>query len=319
MPTAVEHLREALRESDGDPGARAADPRAAGAQPARHRGTRGRGGARARGGQARRAARRRRAHGRGARERSQSSVTTKVSPSRSRSANARSTLLGDPGTRARSARLRSALGHCFYWSGRIDEARRRARRRAGRGGGAKRAGSRELPLVSRARRGARGPPGARARARGPVAGDHACSTEARSWRTTRPCSRRSRRSLPSRARRRSPESSPSALAPLPRPGEAMSTGRFHVALLGSLDHWAGDPMRAIERFEAFDRSRLAAGFSRSIAAHSADHVESLLEVGRVDDARELLAEWEAQATNARTSLGDPGDRPLPRARGDQRR
>ena len=75
----------------------------------------------------------------------------------------------------------------------------------------------------------------------------------------------------------------------------MSAGRFHAALLGSLDHWAGDPMRAIERFEAFDQSRRAAGFSRSIAAHSADHVESLLEVGRVDDAQELLAEWEAQA------------------------
>ena len=76
----------------------------------------------------------------------------------------------------------------------------------------------------------------------------------------------------------------------------MSAGLFHTALLGSLDHWAGEPMRAIERFEAFDRSRLAAGFSRSIAAHSADHVESLLEVGRVEDARELLAEWEPQAT-----------------------
>ena len=75
----------------------------------------------------------------------------------------------------------------------------------------------------------------------------------------------------------------------------MSTGRFHAALLGSLDHWAGDPMRAVERFEAFDQSRRAAGFSRSIAAHSADHVESLLEVGRVADARALLAEWESQA------------------------
>ena len=75
----------------------------------------------------------------------------------------------------------------------------------------------------------------------------------------------------------------------------MSAGRFHGALLGSLDHWAGEPKRAIERFEAFDQSRLAAGFSRSIAAHSADHVESLLEVGRVDDARALLAEWEPQA------------------------
>ncbi len=79
-----------------------------------------------------------------------------------------------------------------------------------------------------------------------------------------------------------------------RGGEA--AGRFHTALLGSLDRWAGEPMRAIERFEAFDQSRLASGFSRSIATHSADHVESLLEVGRVDDARELLAEWEAQAT-----------------------
>ena len=75
----------------------------------------------------------------------------------------------------------------------------------------------------------------------------------------------------------------------------LSTGRFHLVLLGALDHWAGDDLRALERFEAFDRSREAAGFSRSIAAHSADHVESLLAVGRVDDARELLAEWEPQA------------------------
>jgi DNA-binding CsgD family transcriptional regulator len=75
----------------------------------------------------------------------------------------------------------------------------------------------------------------------------------------------------------------------------MSTGRFHVALLGSLDHWAGEPLRAIEHFETFDQSRRASGFSRSIAAHSADHVASLLEVGRVADALELLDEWEAQA------------------------
>jgi DNA-binding CsgD family transcriptional regulator len=75
----------------------------------------------------------------------------------------------------------------------------------------------------------------------------------------------------------------------------VSAGRFHVALLGALDHWAGDPTRAIERFEAFDRSRQAAGFSRSIAAHSVDHVESLLEVGRVEDARQLLADWESQS------------------------
>ena len=75
----------------------------------------------------------------------------------------------------------------------------------------------------------------------------------------------------------------------------MSTGRFHIALLGILDHWEGKPLRAIERFEAFDEAREKAGFSRSIATHSADQVESLLEVGRESDALEVLAEWEAQA------------------------
>jgi DNA-binding CsgD family transcriptional regulator len=188
-----------------------------------------------------------------------------------------------------------ALGHCFYWSGRIDEARHVL--------------GTELPAVVERNE--------------PAAASflwYLALVEERGGRLAlaREYADRSREIM---LQYGNPEleDDPIVLAPVARvaafQGEeelarelaeracafddargGMSTGRFHVALLGSLDHWAGEPMRAIERFEAFDQSRQAAGFSRSIAAHSADHVESLLEVGRAGDARELLAEWEPQAT-----------------------
>jgi len=75
----------------------------------------------------------------------------------------------------------------------------------------------------------------------------------------------------------------------------MSTGRAHLAVLGILDHWAGDPARALERFEALNRRLRAAGFSSANSTHLADHVESLVEVGRAAEALELLDRWEAQA------------------------
>ncbi|MCP9486816.1 MAG: AAA family ATPase [Gaiellaceae bacterium MAG52_C11] len=75
----------------------------------------------------------------------------------------------------------------------------------------------------------------------------------------------------------------------------MSTGRAQLALLGILDHWTGEPARALERFEAFDAQRQAAGFSSSIAIHLADHVEALLEVGRPAEALSLLDGWESEA------------------------
>ena len=75
----------------------------------------------------------------------------------------------------------------------------------------------------------------------------------------------------------------------------MSTGRGHLALLGVLDHWAGEPARAVERFEAYDEDRRQAGFSASIAIHLADHVEALLEVGRAAEALVLLDDWGSEA------------------------
>jgi DNA-binding CsgD family transcriptional regulator len=72
-------------------------------------------------------------------------------------------------------------------------------------------------------------------------------------------------------------------------------GRAHLALLGMLDHWAGDPVCALERFEAFDQERRAAGFSDALSIHLADHVESLLEVGRAAAALDLLERWESES------------------------
>jgi DNA-binding CsgD family transcriptional regulator len=75
----------------------------------------------------------------------------------------------------------------------------------------------------------------------------------------------------------------------------MSTGRAHLALLGTVDHWAGDPVSALERFEAFDEERRAAGFSHATSVHLADHFASLLEVGRAADALQLLERWESES------------------------
>jgi DNA-binding CsgD family transcriptional regulator len=72
-------------------------------------------------------------------------------------------------------------------------------------------------------------------------------------------------------------------------------GRAHLALLGTLDHWAGDPVRALERYETFDKERRAAGFCDAISIHLADHVESLLEVGRAAEALDLLERWESES------------------------
>ncbi|HET6643664.1 MAG TPA: LuxR C-terminal-related transcriptional regulator, partial [Gaiellaceae bacterium] len=74
-----------------------------------------------------------------------------------------------------------------------------------------------------------------------------------------------------------------------------AAGRAHLALLGMLDHWAGDPVHALERFEAFDKERRAAGFSYALSIHLADHVESLLEVGHAAEALDLLERWESES------------------------
>ncbi len=75
----------------------------------------------------------------------------------------------------------------------------------------------------------------------------------------------------------------------------MSTGRVHLGCSASLDHWAGDPAGALERFDAYDEERQAAGFCASIAIHLADQVEALLEVGRAAKALALLDGWESDA------------------------
>jgi DNA-binding CsgD family transcriptional regulator len=198
---------------------------------------------------------------------------------------------GDTGAVGEAA---AALGHCYYWSGRIDEARHVL-------------GTELHSVVERDE---------------PAAASllwYLALVEARGGRLALAREHADRaREIILQYGGRELEDDPAVLAPVAQiaafGGEEelarelaeracafdaahgkLSTGRFHLVLLGALDHWAGDDLRALERFEAFDESRQAAGFSRSIAAHSADHVESLLEVGRADEARELLAGWEAQA------------------------
>ena len=78
-----------------------------------------------------------------------------------------------------------------------------------------------------------------------------------------------------------------------RPPVAFS--RVHTALLGQIDAWTGDTARAVERFADVERSRAAAGFSYSTLSHVADHVEALLELGRLADATDLLDAWETDA------------------------
>jgi DNA-binding CsgD family transcriptional regulator len=188
----------------------------------------------------------------------------------------------------------AAQGHCFYWSGRIDEARHVL------GAGLDSVADRDEPAAANILW-------------------YLALVEARAGRLAlaREHADRSREIILQYGGAES-EDDPTILAPIAQVaafgGEErlarelseracafdvahgkLSMGRFHLVLLGALDHWAGDDLRALERFEAFDESREAAGFSRSIAAHSADHVESLLEVGRADDARGLIAGWEPQA------------------------
>lgn len=85
----------------------------------------------------------------------------------------------------------------------------------------------------------------------------------------------------------------------------LSTARFLVALLGMLDHWSGNPAAAVERFDALERARRAAGRSHATSLHVADHVEALLALGRLTDAAAVLEDWEAQARKLRHLWAGP--------------
>ena len=68
------------------------------------------------------------------------------------------------------------------------------------------------------------------------------------------------------------------------------------AAIGVVELWSGDANAAAERFASADRGAAEAGqFEPGIRWWRPEHVEALLELGRVDDALEVLGELEAIA------------------------
>ncbi len=67
-----------------------------------------------------------------------------------------------------------------------------------------------------------------------------------------------------------------------------------VATIGLVDSWRGAAAVAITRFAAAERTAEAAGFGEpNMYWWRADYAEALLELGRVEDAVEVLDSWEA--------------------------
>ena len=70
----------------------------------------------------------------------------------------------------------------------------------------------------------------------------------------------------------------------------------HIAILGLVALWSGDASAAAESFDAADRQAAALGWGEpSVRWWSADYVEVLLELGRIDDAVLVIDAWEADA------------------------
>jgi DNA-binding CsgD family transcriptional regulator len=69
-----------------------------------------------------------------------------------------------------------------------------------------------------------------------------------------------------------------------------------VALEGVIDHWSGDPERAVTWFDAAETEGDAAGWREpNLRWWRAEYVETLLELGRTDDAAAVLDAWESDA------------------------
>jgi DNA-binding CsgD family transcriptional regulator len=75
---------------------------------------------------------------------------------------------------------------------------------------------------------------------------------------------------------------------------------FHLALLGVVSHWSGDPAEAVEWFERATRQAAALDWREPVLRPwVGDHVEALLELGRIDAAAEVADVWEADALRFR--------------------
>jgi DNA-binding CsgD family transcriptional regulator len=72
---------------------------------------------------------------------------------------------------------------------------------------------------------------------------------------------------------------------------------YFEGVLGQVELWRGAPAEAVARFAVAERSSREIGSREpSLARWRADHVEALLELGRGDDALELLVPWEEAGT-----------------------
>jgi DNA-binding CsgD family transcriptional regulator len=71
----------------------------------------------------------------------------------------------------------------------------------------------------------------------------------------------------------------------------------HLAIIGLVALSRGDPRSAVERLDEAERQAQALGWGEpTIRWWTADHVELLLELDRLDDAVRILDRWEADAT-----------------------
>jgi DNA-binding CsgD family transcriptional regulator len=71
---------------------------------------------------------------------------------------------------------------------------------------------------------------------------------------------------------------------------------FFYGTLAMCDAWSGSPSAALENFALAERAADAIGEDEpSMRFWRADHVEALIQVGRIEDATVLLADWESKA------------------------
>jgi DNA-binding CsgD family transcriptional regulator len=91
-------------------------------------------------------------------------------------------------------------------------------------------------------------------------------------------------------------------------GLALSREQIHIAgqlfpgVLGLVASWSGDVESAVARFAEADRLAFAVDMRNPhMRPWTPDHVEALLELGRIDEASRVLGVWEADAT----ALGRP--------------
>jgi DNA-binding CsgD family transcriptional regulator len=75
---------------------------------------------------------------------------------------------------------------------------------------------------------------------------------------------------------------------------------MHAAILGLADLWSGRPDDAIAKLASVNELRAQRGVREpGLWIGNAEYVEALLQVGRVDDARRFVADWESAAVHRR--------------------